>query len=88
MIIMPIYDLGTLTIVNHDVEKLTDAFGIPESRFDDILQLAYEAWEHEDTISESIEYIAQKVHGSELVLTLAIFGRVWEENEQKNKESE
>jgi hypothetical protein len=75
-----VYDLGTLTVVNHDVEKLTDAFGIPEHRFDDILNLAREAWGHEDTISESIEYIAQRVHGSELVLTLAIFGRIWEEN--------
>ncbi len=83
---MPIYDLGTLTVVNHDVEKLTDAFGIPENRFEDILRLAYEAWDHEDTISESIEYIAQRVHGSELVLTLAVFGRVWGEKDQSADE--
>lgn len=86
MTAMPTYDLGTLTVVNHEVEKLTEAFGIPDSRFDDLLALAYEAWEHEDTISESIEYLAQKLNGSELVLTLAIFGRVWEENEEKDDE--
>lgn len=83
---MPTYDLGTLTVVNHEVEKLTEAFGIEDSRFDDLLALAYEAWEHEDTISESIEYLAQRLNGSELVLTLAIFGRVWEENEERDDE--
>ena len=74
------YELGTLTIVNHEVEKLTDALGISEDRFDDLINLAKESWEHEDTVSESIEYIAKRATGSELVLTLVFFGRIWEDN--------
>lgn len=85
--LMPIYDLGTLTIVDHDVKSLIEAFGIPESRLDPLLKLCYEAWEHEDTISESIEFLAQRVHGSELVMALVTFGRIWEENENASEES-
>ena len=84
---MPIYDLGTLTIVNHDVKSLVEAFGIPESRLDPLLKLCYEAWDHEDTISESIEFLAQRLHGSELVMALVTFGRIWEENESASQES-
>ncbi len=83
---MPTYDLGTLTIVDHDVKSLIEAFGIPESRLDPILQICYEAWDHEDTISESIEYIVQRVHDSELVMALVTFGRIWEENENAEDE--
>ncbi len=82
------YDLGTLTVVGHDVDKLTQALGIPDDRFDDIVNLAQKAWQHEDTISESIEYLADNAKGSELVLALVFFGRVWEENQDDENESE
>ncbi len=82
------YDLGTLTVVGHDVEKLTQALGIPDDRFDDLVDLARKAWEHEDTISESIEYLADNSKGSELVLALVFFGRIWEDNQDDEDESE
>ena len=83
---MPAYNLGTLTIINHDVKKLPDALGIPENRFDELVTLAREGWEHEDSISESIEYIAQRLSGSELVLCFVLFGRIWEENADNDSE--
>lgn len=80
------YDLGTLTVVGHDVEKLTQALGIPDDRFDDLVQLARSAWEYEETISESIEYLAKNSSGSELVLALVFFGRIWEDNQNDEDE--
>jgi len=82
------YDLGTLTVVGHDVDKLTQALGIPEDRFDDLVNLALKAWEHGETISESIEYLADNSKGSELVLALVFFGRIWEDNQDDEDESE
>lgn len=82
------YDLGTLTVVGHDVDKLTQALGISDDRFDDLVNLAQKAWEHEDTISESIEYLAANSKGSELVLALVFFGRIWEDNQDDEDESE
>jgi len=79
---LPNYDLGTLVVDSHDVKKLTQALDIPDHRFEDIVNLARQAWEHEDTISESIEYIAQNASGSELVLALVFFGRIWEDNHE------
>jgi hypothetical protein len=80
------YDLGTLTVANHDVDQLTDALDIPTHRFDALVELAHRAWEYEDTISESIEFIAKNASGSELVLTLVFFGRIWEKNEDESEE--
>ena len=82
------YNLGTLTVVGHDVEKLTQALGIPDDRFDDLVNLARKAWEHEDTISESIEYLADNSQGSELVLALVFFGRIWEDNQDDEEGNE
>lgn len=82
------YDLGKLTVVGHDVEKLTQALGIADDRFDDLVNLARKAWEHEDTISESIEYIADNSKGSELVLALVFFGRIWEDSQDEEAEGE
>ena len=82
---MPDYNLGTLTVVGHDVEKLTQALGIPDDRFDDLVELARKAWEHEDTISESIEYLADNSKDSELVLALVFFGRIWEDSSQEDE---
>ena len=82
---MPTYDLGTLIVVDHDVKKLTQALDIPDHRFEDVVNLARQAWEHEDTISESIEYIAQNSSGSELVLALVFFGRIWEDHQQEEE---
>ena len=79
------YELGTLTVVGHDVEKLTQALGIPDDRFDDLVNLARSAWEYEDTISESIEYLAKNAKGSELVLALVFFGRIWEDNQNESQ---
>ncbi len=85
---MPVFDLGTLTIASHEAESLVEAFGIPPSRLDSIIELCYEAWRHEDTISESIEYLAQRLHSSELVLALVTFGRIWEESENASSGNE
>ena len=82
------YDLGTLTVVGHDVDKLTQALGISDDRFDDLVNLARKAWEHEDTISESIEYLAANSNGSELVLALVFFGRIWEDSQDEEVEGE
>ncbi|MDH4212826.1 MAG: hypothetical protein OEV85_02795 [Candidatus Thorarchaeota archaeon] len=83
---MPDYNLGTLKVVGHDVEKLTQALDISDERFDDLVNLARRAWEYEDTISESIEFLAQNAEGSELVLTLVFFGRIWEDNQDEEDE--
>lgn len=85
---MPTYNLGTLTVVDHGADKITDALGIPEYRFDDLFDLAAKAWTDTPTISEGIEYIAQRVNGSEFALTLTIFGRKWEEEKQKEAREE
>ncbi|MFW9956810.1 MAG: hypothetical protein ACFFCT_01955 [Candidatus Odinarchaeota archaeon] len=83
---MPDYNLGTLKVIGHDVEKLTQALDISDDRFDDLVNLARRAWEYEDTISESIEFLAQNAEGSELVLALVFFGRIWEDNQdEENK---
>jgi len=83
---VPEYDLGTLKVVSHDVEKLTQAFDIPNDKFDDLVALANSAWEYEETVSESIEYIAQNTKGSELALALVFFGRIWEKFENDDSE--
>ena len=83
---MPTYDLGTLVIDSHEVKKLTQALNVPDHRFEDIVNLARQAWDHEDTISESIEYITQNASGSELVLALVFFGRIWEDNQSEDDE--
>jgi hypothetical protein len=80
------YNLGTLTIVSHEVDRLTQALGIPDDRFDDLVQLAHTAWEYEETISQSIEYLARNSNGSELALALVFFGRIWEN--QKNDDED
>ena len=85
---MPEYELGTLKVVSHDVEKLTQALSIPDDRFDDLVILAKNAWEYEETISESIEFLAQNAKGSELVLALVFFGRIWEDNEDNEDNEE
>lgn len=74
------YDLGDLIVLDHKSKTLTGAFNLPEKRFKEIVKLAQVAWDHGETISESVEYLAQKLRGSELVLGLLILGRVWEEN--------
>ncbi|MFW9975507.1 MAG: hypothetical protein ACFFDQ_09600 [Candidatus Thorarchaeota archaeon] len=79
---MPSYDLGILIINSHDVKKLTQALDVPDHRFEDIVNLARHAWDNEDTVSESIEYIVQNSTGSELVLALVFFGRIWEDNQK------
>jgi len=83
---MPDYNLGTLKVIGHDVEKLTQALDISDDRFDDLVNLARRAWEYEDTISESIEFLAQNAVGSELVLALVFFGRIWEDNQDDENE--
>ena len=84
--LMPNYDLGTIEIGNHEAKKLTEAIGIPDHRFEDVVNLARDAWDHEDTICESIEYLVQNSSGSELVLSLVFFGRIWEDNQKEEEE--
>ena len=77
------YELGKLTVSDHDSETLTGAFGLKEDRFDEIVNTAKEAWNHEDTISASVEYMVQNLQDSELVLGLLVLGRIWEENSEE-----
>jgi hypothetical protein len=83
---MPEYNLGTLKVVGHDVEKLTQALDISDDRFDALVNLAREAWSEGDTISESIEFLAQNAVGSELVLAMVFFGRIWEDEQGEENE--
>lgn len=85
ILIMPTYDLGTLVIEDHNVKQLHQALDIPDHRIEDIINLARNAWDQENRISESIEYIARNVSGSELVLALIFFGRIWEDNQQDDE---
>ncbi|MHA1959409.1 MAG: hypothetical protein ACW99U_04220 [Candidatus Thorarchaeota archaeon] len=85
---MPTYNLGTLTIADHKADKLTDALGIPEHRFNDLYDLAQKAWDETGPISEGIEYLAQRVSGSEYVISLVFYGRKWEEADQEKKRKE
>ncbi len=72
------YKLGKVTFVDHESQTLTGAFGISEGRWDDLVAVAQEAWKHEDTVSESVEFLVKKLNDSELVLGLLLLGRIWE----------
>ncbi|TFF96651.1 hypothetical protein EU546_00985 [Candidatus Thorarchaeota archaeon] len=74
---MPTYNLGTLMITEHDAEQLTVALGIPEDRFEHLVEMSHTAWEFKNTISERIEWLAERLTGSELVFTLVFLGRYW-----------
>ncbi|MFW9909930.1 MAG: hypothetical protein ACFFEF_15285 [Candidatus Thorarchaeota archaeon] len=80
------YNLGTLTITSHNADLLAEAFGIAASRMDSVIEVAYDAWEHEDTISESVEYLAKRLKGSEIVIALLQLGRLWEESSGDDEE--
>lgn len=82
------YELGKLTIADHGSKTLTGAFGLEEESFDEIVKSAREAWEYEDTISESVEFITKKLKGSELVLGLLVLGRMWEESSDDVREDD
>ncbi|MFW9984499.1 MAG: hypothetical protein ACFFCB_07210 [Candidatus Odinarchaeota archaeon] len=82
------YELGKLTVADHESKTLTGAFGLQEDQFDDIVNTAREAWNYEDTVSESVEFMVKKLKGSELVLGLLILGRIWEENSLEEEEEE
>ncbi len=82
------YELGKLTISDHESKTLTGAFGLKEDQFDDIVNIAREAWNFEDTVSESVEFMAKKLKNSGLVLGLLILGRIWEENSVEDEEEE
>ena len=82
------YELGKLTISDHESKTLTGAFGIPEDEFKNILEIADEAWKHEDTISESVEFLVNKLQGSAMVLGLLVLGRIWEENSLEDEAEE
>jgi hypothetical protein len=82
------YELGKLTVSDHESKTLTGAFGLQEDQFDEIVNTAREAWNYEDTVSESVEFMVKKLKGSELVLGLLILGRIWEENSLEEEEEE
>ncbi len=82
------YELGKLTVTDHESKTLTGAFGLQEEQFDEIVKTAREAWNYEDTVSESVEFMVKKLKGSELVLGLLILGRIWEENSLEEEEEE
>ena len=82
------YELGKLTISDHESKTLTGAFGIPEDEFKNILEIADEAWKHEDTISESVEFLVNKLQGAAMVLGLLVLGRIWEENSLEDEAEE
>ena len=74
------YGLGKLTITTHESETLPEAFGLTEEDFDTIINTAKEAWSFQDTISESVEFLVQKLQNSELILGLLVLGCIWEES--------
>ncbi|MFX1319203.1 MAG: hypothetical protein ACFE9D_05775 [Promethearchaeota archaeon] len=82
------YELGKLSIEDHESKTLTGAFGLKEEQFDEIVNTAREAWNYEDTVSESVEFIVKKLKNSELVLGLLILGRIWEENSVEEESEE
>jgi hypothetical protein len=82
------YELGKLSIADHESKTLTGAFGLKEEQFDEIVNTAREAWNYEDTVSESVEFIVKKLKNSELVLGLLILGRIWEENSVEEEKEE
>ena len=82
------YELGKLSISDHESQTLTGAFGLEETQFDEIVNTAREAWNYEDTVSESVEFLVKKLKNSELVLGLLILGRIWEENSIDEEEEE
>ncbi|MFW9831401.1 MAG: hypothetical protein ACFFD8_06470 [Candidatus Thorarchaeota archaeon] len=82
------YELGKLTVSDHESKTLTGAFGLQEEQFDDIVNTAREAWNYEDTVSESVEFLVKKLKNSELVLGLLILGRIWEENSVEEDEDD
>jgi hypothetical protein len=77
------YELGSLEIAGHDTNELTAALGLESDMFDGIVQTARDAWNHGETVSESIEYLfaKERMMGSEAVLALLILGRIWEETD-------
>ena len=77
---MTSYDVGTANFTNHDSETLTGAFGIPDYRFESILNVARAAWGYGNKVSMSIEYVLKELSGSEAVLALVLLGRIWEQN--------
>ncbi|MFX1510223.1 MAG: hypothetical protein ACFFBR_07975 [Promethearchaeota archaeon] len=81
------YELGKLTVIDHESQTLTGAFGLEENQFDEIVNTAREAWNYEDTVSESVEFLVKKLKNSELVLGLLILGRIWEENSIEDEEA-
>ncbi|MFX1491125.1 MAG: hypothetical protein ACFFBU_02615 [Promethearchaeota archaeon] len=76
------YELGKLTVGDHESENITVALNLKEEQFDEIYAVAEEAWGSQefDTVSKSIEFMAQKLQDSELVLGLVILGRIWEKS--------
>ncbi len=82
------YELGKLSVADHESKTLTGAFGLQEDQFDNIVNTAREAWNFEDTVSESVEFLVKKLKNSELVLGLLILGRIWEENSVEEEDEE
>lgn len=80
-----VYELGSVSTLKHNAEKLTSAFGLEDEEFNRLIRLAKEAWNSYDSVSESIEEILRELKGSGLVLALVFFGRIWE---QTTKEEE
>lgn len=76
------YELGKLTVGDHESENITVALNLKEEQFDEIYAVAEDAWGSQelDTISKSIEFMAQRLQNSELVLGLVILGRIWEKS--------
>lgn len=72
--------------MDHESQTLTGAFGLEENQFDEIVNTAREAWNYEDTVSESVEFLVKKLKNSELVLGLLVLGRIWEENSIEDEE--
>ena len=72
---MTSYNLKGSINFAHDEDYVAGAIGIPD-RWNPMLDIAKEAWNHGKTFSEKIEYLVSRLDGAELVLALILFGEM------------
>ena len=80
---MPLINMGTLNVVNHNAESISEALGVPSNRFDEIFQEVQRIWSATRTVSETIEKVCTMFKNSECALALVITGIILESRRPK-----